>query len=444
MEPNNPKTQTQESNTENKTTKQLPSKVSENPSTQSASTTQDDQMQTNLLHMQHTNKETDTSSQAAPENSKISSSAEDIQTVMVEEVDQSKDNQDETQDNTPTLNSSSIQQQVNGVNENPSSGMSGQPTFQNVPVQNGQMQQVQTNDEMEVPPPSTPERIRRDFSFAQVLASVLSALTCMILATKIGLLGGLLGAAIGAGVAAVASQVYKSILYSTSDKIKYKQQLMKEHARRRAMKLKGTTKNTSESSPLTAQTEAITKHSLTNNTQVTPEGAPAPSSPHQSNMPQERKKSALQFWKVILIVAGITMLSVALSVVAIDYITKGEGIGKKPEVIYITKYITANDNNRAPESSQSENAPANTTQPSNTNQSSENNKNASTNTEQQQNQDQEQNKNENQNTQGSQSQNESNNSPSEGEQSTSPSEKKEETQKPTQAEEAAQQASENS
>ena len=242
------------------------------------------------------------------------------------------------------------------------------------PIQPSTQQSVaqppQMPEGVQAPPPSMPERIRRDFSFAQVLASVFSTVTCMVLAPKIGLLGGLLGAAIGAGVAAVASQVYKSILYNTSDKIKYKQQLIMAHAHRKQAK-GNKDAHKQDVSTLTGQMKAIAEDSLINTmevaaqmTQEPPSDASSPSpnmatAQQQSaqdtpiNAQDEAQKS--QIWKYVLVIAGVTMLSVALSVGVINYLTKGEGWGKKPEVVYITKYVTPKDDGATSPSNQNTN-----------------------------------------------------------------------------------------
>ncbi len=220
-------------------------------------------------------------------------------------------------------------------------------------------------DTTQAPPPSTSERIRRDFSFAQVLASVFSTITCMILAPKIGLLGGLLGAAIGAGVAAVASQIYKSILSSTTEKIKYKQRQINSlvnHVTRKKNGANSSTLSQGIPSNMTPQMKAMAEQSLVNNlgpvnatsttTNNTSRVQPTVINPihltAHSNDEQTKTQKMPSALKYILVIAGITMLSVALSVGVIDYLTKGEGLGKKPEVIYITKYVTEKDNTQTP------------------------------------------------------------------------------------------------
>ena len=62
---------------------------------------------------------------------------------------------------------------------------------------------------------SQPQRVRGvfdDFSVTQVIASALSAVTSLLLSTKIGIVGGVVGVAVGAAVAAIATQVYKGLL----------------------------------------------------------------------------------------------------------------------------------------------------------------------------------------------------------------------------------------
>ncbi len=250
-----------------------------------------------------------------------------------------------------------------------------QPAGQQAPAQPTQPGQTMATGAVQAPPPSMPERIRRDFSFAQVLASVFSTVTCMVLAPKIGLLGGLLGAVIGAVVAAVASQVYKSILYNTSDKIKYKRALILAHVRHKDTKQCKDTNQKNEESTLGGHMKEMAEHTLLNTMEVAAhmtEESPSSSSTStpttatpvetgvssQPTNTAEESEQKTHIWRYILVIAGVTMLSVALSVGIIDYITKGEGWGKKPEVVYITRYITSNDN-PAPASSQ-QTTPSNT------------------------------------------------------------------------------------
>ena len=70
---------------------------------------------------------------------------------------------------------------------------------------------------------SQPQRVRGvfdDFSVTQVIASALSAVTSLLLSTKIGIVGGVVGVAVGAAVAAIATQVYKGLLSASADKLR--------------------------------------------------------------------------------------------------------------------------------------------------------------------------------------------------------------------------------
>ncbi len=321
------------------------------------------------------------------------------------------------------------------------------PAASSTPGQAPQAGLPQMPGGVQAPPPSMPERIRRDFSFAQVLASVFSTVTCMVLAPKIGLLGGLLGAAIGAGVAAVASQVYKSILYNTSDKIKYKQALIMAHAHRKGTKQDKASSQPNQQASLTGQMKAMAENSLINTMEVaahiteeppsevesstpttTPTQGQAPISAPQSNENVETGEQKTHIWRYILVIAGVTMLSVALSVGVIDYLTKGEGWGKKPEVVYITRYITSHDDNAAPAVDQSNNSSSASAQSQDANQKDKNTQQDDKNPEESNGQNAEQ----GQNQQGSQSQNDGKNQ-SEKNQTTGASENKDTPQKSVQA-----------
>lgn len=70
---------------------------------------------------------------------------------------------------------------------------------------------------------SQPQRVRGvfdDFSVTQVIASALSAVTSLLLSTKIGIVAGVVGVAVGAAVAAIATQVYKGLLSASADKLR--------------------------------------------------------------------------------------------------------------------------------------------------------------------------------------------------------------------------------
>ncbi len=213
----------------------------------------------------------------------------------------------------------------------------------------------QNNRPDQTPPPSTSERIRKDFSFAQVFASVLSTVTCMALAPKIGLLGGLLGGAIGAGVAACATQLYRSILNATSEKLKYKQQLLLNQQAPMEDANTSSEETTPAASGLTEQMKALAEDSLLNTmglpkvessasaqemehaTADVPQAAEE--APQRSSQTPQDVPYVSHLLKYVLVIVGVTMLSVILSVAIITYATEGEGLGRKPEVVYITKYI---------------------------------------------------------------------------------------------------------
>ena len=63
-------------------------------------------------------------------------------------------------------------------------------------------------------------RVLEDFSMAQVIASALSAVTSLLLSSRIGVIGGVVGVAVGAAVAAVATQLYKGLLSASAERIR--------------------------------------------------------------------------------------------------------------------------------------------------------------------------------------------------------------------------------
>ena len=59
-----------------------------------------------------------------------------------------------------------------------------------------------------------------DFSFSTVIASGLAAATSFALASQIGIAGSIIGTLIGGFASAAASQVYRSLLSASADKLR--------------------------------------------------------------------------------------------------------------------------------------------------------------------------------------------------------------------------------
>lgn len=64
------------------------------------------------------------------------------------------------------------------------------------------------------------EKLFDDLSFSTVIASALAAITSFLLQSQIGLTGSLIGVGVAAAASALASQIYKSVLSASANKIK--------------------------------------------------------------------------------------------------------------------------------------------------------------------------------------------------------------------------------
>ena len=71
-------------------------------------------------------------------------------------------------------------------------------------------------------PQEAPHRttVLENFSFAQVIASALAAVTSVLLSQQIGVIGGMLGTAAGAAAATIAIQLYRGILDVSAERIR--------------------------------------------------------------------------------------------------------------------------------------------------------------------------------------------------------------------------------
>ena len=194
----------------------------------------------------------------------------------------------------------------------------------------------------------TSERIKEEFSLVQVIASALSAVTGVILAPKIGVVGGILGVGIGAAVAAIVSQVYKSVLNASAEKLKYNL-------------------GSDLDSPVVDDIPAVDTADMQTRVINSPsrQGVHAykkaatgtPIAPVEFRLAaKEEKRLAV---RRLLVVVAITLAAVAASAGIITAVTNGEGIGRKPDPIIIYKEVqtptpkpesptSPNDNKTAP------------------------------------------------------------------------------------------------
>ncbi|MDY4691034.1 MAG: hypothetical protein SPC25_02760 [Atopobiaceae bacterium] len=212
---------------------------------------------------------------------------------------------------------------------------------------------------------SQPQRVRGvfdDFSVTQVIASALSAVTSLLLSTKIGIVGGVVGAAVGAAVAAIATQVYKGLLSASADKL------------RDAAGGYGTGSANDPDLTMCDATEkfvGLADIDTDGNPTVGTEGAPvadpqtrvAPASYIQAR----RKQRNAQMVRGFVIVVGAALVAVGLTAAIVRVTSAGQGWGARPDFSVIglpqpqTDTTIPADTKQLPQADQGSGKPATTT-----------------------------------------------------------------------------------
>lgn len=111
------------------------------------------------------------------------------------------------------MNSRQSRSAAGGVGDSSSESPQYQPTRDS--AQQEQSQQ-QDNDQGGL------KRFFKDMSWAQIIASGLSAITVFLLSAKIGLAGSIIGAALASIISTVTSQLYRNVLDESSKRVKNK------------------------------------------------------------------------------------------------------------------------------------------------------------------------------------------------------------------------------
>ena len=212
---------------------------------------------------------------------------------------------------------------------------------------------------------SQPQRVRGvfdDFSVTQVIASALSAVTSLLLSTRIGIVGGVVGVAVGATVAAIATQVYKGLLSASADKLR---------------DAAGSYGNGSANDPDLTMCDATEKFvgladiDTDGNPTVGTEGAPvadpqtrvAPASYIQAR----RKQRNAQMVRGFVIVVGAALVAVGLTAAIVRVTSAGQGWGARPDFSAIglpqppTDTTIPADTKQLPQADQGSGKPATTT-----------------------------------------------------------------------------------
>lgn len=212
---------------------------------------------------------------------------------------------------------------------------------------------------------SQPQRMRGvfdDFSVTQVIASALSAVTSLLLSTKIGIVGGVVGVAVGAAVAAIATQVYKGLLSASADKL------------RDAAGSYGTGSANDPDLTMCDATEkfvGLADIDADGNLSAGAEGASAAGSQTRvapaSYIQARRKQRNVQMVRGFVIVVGAALVAVGLTAAIVRVTSAGQGWGTRPDFSAIglpqpqTDTTIPADTKQLPQADQGSGKPATTT-----------------------------------------------------------------------------------
>lgn len=201
-----------------------------------------------------------------------------------------------------------------------------------------------------------------DFSVTQVIASALSAVTSLLLSTKIGIVGGVVGVAVGAAVAAIATQVYKGLLSASADKL------------RDAAGSYGTGSANDPDLTMCDATEkfvGLADIDVDGNLSAGAEGASAAGSQARvapaSYIQARRKQRNAQMVRGFVIVVGAALVAVGLTAAIVRVTSAGQGWGARPDFSAIglsqpqTDTAIPADTKQLPQADQGSGKPATTT-----------------------------------------------------------------------------------
>ena len=201
-----------------------------------------------------------------------------------------------------------------------------------------------------------------DFSVTQVIASALSAVTSLLLSTKIGIVGGVVGVAVGAAVAAIATQVYKGLLSASADKL------------RDAAGSYGTGSANDPDLTMCDATEKFVGFAdidADGNLSAGAEGASAAGSQTRvapaSYIQARRKQRNAQMVRGFVIVVGAALVAVGLTAAIVRVTSAGQGWGARPDFSAIglpqpqTDATIPADTKQLPQADQGSGKPATTT-----------------------------------------------------------------------------------
>lgn len=174
-------------------------------------------------------------------------------------------------------------------------------------------------------PQEAPHRttVLENFSFAQVIASALAAVTSVLLSQQIGVIGGMLGTAAGAAAATIAIQLYRGILDVSAERIR-------EQITPVASDL------TTRMAPQPTAEETVElkgAHLGDQPTEVMPSPAPAsapePRIASDTLITRRAEIERHSRLRVTATVVAISLVTVAIVALIINFATAGEGLGER-------------------------------------------------------------------------------------------------------------------
>ena len=178
-------------------------------------------------------------------------------------------------------------------------------------------------------PQEAPHRttVLENFSFAQVIASALAAVTSVLLSQQIGVIGGMLGTAAGAAAATIAIQLYRGILDVSAERIR--EQITPVAS--------GLTTRMAPQPTAEETVELKGAHLGDQPTEVMPSPAPAsapgPRIASDTLITRRAEIERHSHLRVTATVVAISLITVAIVALIINFATAGEGLGERVVIV---------------------------------------------------------------------------------------------------------------
>lgn len=208
-------------------------------------------------------------------------------------------------------------------------------------------------------------RLFDDISAAQVIATALAAVTSMLLASYIGIAGSVIGVAVASIVSTLAASAYKKFLRDSADKLK--ELPLPSISEGKTVSLGEAIKPKLGEVKEDASIDEASQASLTvqekddESFEATRQGAHQ----HESVAPQKRPQPTQQkmMRKLIVVCVVSALLAVAASGAVVYLLTTGNGLGAKPQIVYVNTPSDTKESNASSTNGSNANG-GSTTQPS--------------------------------------------------------------------------------